>query len=214
MSKRAFAALVALWAASPAEAADAYMWGVGPRIGTTVLPGRYPVGFPPAVADDGAVSKIRDDLIVGLDAAYYANRNTRLAVAGGADLGAGFYDLSLLGKYNWVADSDALDFLFGVGAGFGTMRWNGEDDAQFGVNYFPIRGEAAAMIRDKSRAYQGTIFAQADIPSSQTYLDRTGTEVDVGTGLYLRVGLELTLMFGDFTPPKPKKKKGKKGGGD
>ena len=46
------ATVLALAVPSVAQAADPYMWGVGPRLGTTFLPGAYPAAFPRLVADD------------------------------------------------------------------------------------------------------------------------------------------------------------------
>src|SRR5690349_17352202 len=49
----AMVALLGVTAVStPARAEDGpYMWGIGPKIGTTFIPGRYPVAFPASIAN-------------------------------------------------------------------------------------------------------------------------------------------------------------------
>jgi hypothetical protein len=44
------------------------------------------------------------------------------------------------------------------------------------------------------------------LPSNHFYTDASGTIVDVGTGFYGLVGVEAAVLFGDFTPPKARKK--------
>lgn len=204
---RAAVVALALMTASPAYALDAWMWGVGPKVGTMALPGQFPMAFPPAVKDEGELAKVRGDVILGVDAVYYANSSTRLGASGAFDVGKGFYDMSAMIEYNWVTQSDALDFILGAGAGAGTMKWT-TGQASLRVPYYPLRGEIGALIRDQSRGYQGTVFAQYNLPSNHFYTDALGAEVEVGRGIYFTVGVEVAVMFGDFTPPRPKKKAG------
>ncbi len=213
--KRLAVVLAGLALSEPAWALDYWMWGVGPKIGTTFLPGRYPIKFPGVVGDDAAIDKVGGDFIAGLNATYYASSATRLGVDAGFDLGSGFFGANVMLEYNWVKQSSALDFLLGVEAGAGTMVFNGVDPAKLRVNTFPIRGETGLVVRDNSRAYQGSLYAQFDIPSRQIYTPPVGDVIDggVGIGLYLSAGVELTLMFGDFTPPRPKGGAGAGAGG-
>ena len=213
--KRIAVVLAGIAVSEPAWALDYWMWGVGPKIGTTFLPGRYPLKFPGMVEDDlidvggeqvPSIQKVGGDFIAGLNATYYASSSTRLGVDAGFDLGASYFGANFMLEYNWVKQSSALDFLLGAEAGAGTMSFNGTDPAKLRVNTFPVRAETGLVIRDNSRAYQGSIYTQFDIPSRQVFTNSANDVTDggVGIGLYLSAGVELTVMIGDFTPPRPK----------
>lgn len=201
--------VVALLAASPAYALDAWMWGVGPRIGTNIIPGHYPSRFPQAVRDVDTLQKFRGDVILGADAVYYVDKHTRALASVGMGLARGdtnYTDYHLLLKYNYVIQTGAMDFLFGGGLGVGTCRFKDDDTRELlKMPYYPFRVEGSAMIRDRSRAYQLTVFLQYAVPSSFSYYDSTGVEVpDVRGGIYATMGAEVVLYFGDFVPPKKK----------
>lgn len=207
-------AVGALFAATPAYALDAWMWGVGPKVGTLVLPGAYPARFPTTIKDEAALERVRTDVIFGVDTVYYANSYTRLGASGAFDVGSGFFDLSGMLEYNWVKQMEALDFIVGGGVGAGQMRFTGDGSATLRLPYYPLRVETGALIRDNSRGYQLTAFAAYNLPANHFYTNAAGDEIDrkelEGVGFYGTVGIELAVMFGDFTPPKPKRS----GGGD
>ena len=117
----------------------------------------------------------------------------------------------LILKYDWCVPSDPVDFLVGVGTGFGSMAWFGAEGSKLRVNYFPIRGEVAGMIREGVFAVQTTAFARWDIPSRSMYTPRLAVEGQapdiVGWGLYFNIGVEVSVMFGDFTPPKKRRRR-------
>lgn len=190
-----------------AHALDAYMWGVGPRVGTSFLPAKHPVKWPRIVEDDASIEKIGFDFIGGVDAVYYINKHGRTGLTLGGGVGTRFTDLHALFKYSYLTQTGAMDFLFGGGAGFGSQTMRGEDLAQLRVGYFPLRLEGSALVRDGSRGYQATLFGQMNIPSNHFYTNAAGEDVDVrGTPVnYVSAGIEITVFFGDFTPPKRKR---------
>ncbi|MCB9669079.1 MAG: hypothetical protein H6736_21065 [Alphaproteobacteria bacterium] len=200
--------------ASPAMAADVYMWGVGPRLGTNFLPGAYPAAFPTIVADARqaaapdapVIDKVRTDVVFGFESQYYINGGSRIGAIGGFGVGKQYFDAHIIGKYDVVIQSAAVDFLVGGGAGFGTQRWKGSEQASLRVPYFPLRAEAAGMIRSDWMAYQLTVYGQYNLQGHHYYFDETGTEVPVRGGFYPTMGLELSVMFGDYEPPRPRKK--------
>jgi hypothetical protein len=204
-------AVVALgvMASDPAWALDPYMWGVGPRIGTTAIPGRYPWRFPEYVRENGALLRVRTDLLFGVDAVYYASGKSRAGVFGGFGLGRSYFDVHLQFEYDYVVSAGAMDFLVGGGLGFGSMTFQGDaaGSERLVVPYYPVRVESSAQIRDNSRAYQLTLWSQYSIPSNHFYRDYNGFDQDVSGGFYLGVGLELSVMFGDFTPPRPRERR-------
>ncbi len=210
--------LTALFASAPAQAADVYMWGIGPRLGTNFLPGAYPSAFPKMVADDvvdgtensedpiPVIEKVRGDFLFGFEAQYYVNGGSRIGLLGGFDLGRRYFDAHLIAKYNVVLQSASVDFLFGGGAGFGTQTWTGEGEGRLRVPYFPLRVEAAGMIRAGWMAFQLTPYFQYNLQSNHFYTNDIGEEVDVGGGFYPTAGIELSVLFGDYEPPRPRKR--------
>lgn len=205
--KRVVAVVIALGMSSPAWALDAWMWGVGPKLGTTFLPGRAPLLFPQEVRDEAGISKTGADVLFGVNALYYASSTTRLGLDLGADVGGNMFGLHGLLEYDYVAQQQALDFTFGGEAGVATTAWNGDATSRLVVNSFPLRAKIGLIARDNSRAYGGAIFGQFDIPSRQIYTQRDGTKLDghLKPGLYFSAGFEISVLFGDFTPPRPHK---------
>ncbi|MBW2253807.1 MAG: hypothetical protein JRI25_04330, partial [Deltaproteobacteria bacterium] len=49
MLKKAFLVAGLMMVAADAHALGPYMWGIGQRVGTMVIPGRYPLKLPEAV---------------------------------------------------------------------------------------------------------------------------------------------------------------------
>jgi len=203
-------------------AAETYMWGVGPRIGTHFLPARYPVKLPRDVAADletctaqenpCGIDKIWHDFMFGAETFYYLNRHGRMGALLGVDLGPRYSEIHGILVYNYAAHTGPLDLLAGGGVGAGYSWFSGTGNEKLKVATFPFRLETAAMIRDNTRAYQLKLFTQYNLPSSQKYI--TGSEVNEkpGVGVYLTAGIELSVLFGDFTPPdqEDRKRRGKK----
>ncbi|MFH1467375.1 MAG: hypothetical protein ABIO70_23530 [Pseudomonadota bacterium] len=220
--------LLAASTLSPAALAgnNVYMYGLGPRIGTVVIPGGYPASFPTfsaeaahgetekiKIAEDTTIEKVRGDLIIGIEALYWANGENRLGATGGFGLGSGYHDAHLILKYDRMSNLDAIDLFVGGGLGVGVGSWVGEADEKLRVPYYPLRGEAGALFRQKTFGIQALIFLNLNIPGRQTLTlaDETTYETGFGWAFYPQIGAELQLLFGDFTKPH-KKKKGKKKG--
>lgn len=215
MSSKRFAAAalalgVLLGAPAEARAARTYMWGVGPRLGTIVLPGHYPTGFPPAVKDNTSIEKVRGDVILGVDGEYWADGNNRFGALAGIGTGGNYLDTHLILKYDRITEMDAIDYFLGGGVGVGWSRWTGEGEEALRVPNYPFRGEAGLMMRYKRSAWQGVAFAQYNLQGNHYLTDAAGNELDVGTGFYLQIGVEVQAIFGDLTPPSTKKKKKRK----
>jgi hypothetical protein len=197
-----------LWAAE-AQALDPYMWGIGPRVGTNAIPGRYPLRFPKEIRDPASGStleRVRTDVFFGVDSVYYANGHSRVGAFAGMGLGAQYLDAHLQLEYDYVITAGALDFLVGGGLGFGTTTFRGESFERLTVPYYPLRVESSLLIRDEGRGYQLTAFGQYNLPSNHFYQDLNGFDVDVRGGTYVTLGVELSVMFGDFSPPRPRRR--------
>lgn len=228
-----FAACAAavIWSTA-AAAAEPYLWGVGPRLGTIVLPGAFPVAFPPRVNrydmdDDGetdldgdgnpietSLTRSRWEALLGGEGVYYLDETNRVGGLAGVALGDRFFDLHLIAKYDRVLVPGSIDILAGGGVGFGWMRFGGDvGEERLSLTYYPLRLHLLGQIRDGSRAYQLGVAGQFDVPARHSYVGQKGEEIEVSAPVnYLLLQLELTVMFGDFEPPK-KKKPGRRGGG-
>jgi hypothetical protein len=192
---------VTLLAIPDAQAATA-MWGVGPRIGTNVIPGRFPGAWPPKVSDQDTLEKVGGDVILGAEGDYWANASNRVGALAGVDLGADYLNGHFVLKYDRIIPFEALDAFVGAGIGVSTHRWSSDTEASLKVPGYPLYGEAGGLLRKGSVAYQLQLHAQYDIPGHATYLNAAGAEEDVGWGFYFQMGAELAVLFGDFTLPK------------
>ncbi len=204
---RAFLCTLALACAPVASAAETEIapWGVGPRLGTVVIPGHMPVRFPAAAREDVdadgnlALRGVRGDVQLGADAVYYAGHAWRLGALANLGFGRRFAKAELIFHYDRsVATYQGLDFLAGGGLGVGAMRFRGEGESRLGVPYYPFRVSAGAISHQDPFAIQLDGYIQLDIPSNQYYTARDGTETTTSGGIYASFGLGITGYIGDF----------------
>ena len=238
---------------------EPFMWGVGPSIGTIVVPGRYPLALPSKInnydfidegpragADDGdnknrdtdaqgdprftSIERVRDDLRLGFEGFYGIDRDNRVGAGVGTAFGRGYSDLWFTFNYDRVViTKHPFNVIVGAGAGFGTTRFKGTNEEINGFEnevlrlpYFPLRVRLQGQLRNGGSMFGLGLFGQTAVPSNTYYTDLDGNDQSIESPLnlflYLSAGLEFTVQFGDFTPPKkpgkgPKGKGGKGGGG-
>lgn len=195
-----------------ASAMEVQWWGVGPTVATVAVPTRYPVLFPTLAKDE--ITDVRGDVEVGARAVLYPGTKGRMYGLGTVGFGTGpFFQADLTIGYQavMVKDSD-FQLLFGGAIGAGHEKYDGADEGavtndRLMVNYFPVRADLSAVLRDRSRAYELGLFANYHIATSQQYCigDQKGDDCTpakgdktVGGALYLAVGAEATVYFGDF----------------
>jgi hypothetical protein len=213
----------------PAQASDTYMWGLGAKVGTTVLPAGYPSFWPPKVGDEDTFDPLRADISLGLQGLYYVTEQSRLGGMFGANLGSRFWDIHGLVTFDYLPYTGTVDFFVGGGLGVGQQTFLGRSEmtavaagdgellirpeslASLRIPNVPLRGHVGLMMRQRTFAVQGTVYGQYNAPFNNFYTDSDGFESKVGTGFYLVLGMELALFFGDFTPPRPQQKQKKNG---
>jgi hypothetical protein len=202
----------------PAAALDVKWWGIGPTVGTVAVPANYPFSFPANAKDengDPLVQKVKGDIDFGVRGVLYPNANGRIGVRGlvGLGLGSPWSSGQLTIEYDHaMIKEDGFQLLIGAGIGAGTERFGGVDSAPDGyliTNYFPIRAQLGALLRDRSRAYELAIFGAYHIAADQTYYAQKGADgytasdaALVAGALYGKVGIEATVYFGDFETEK------------
>ncbi len=205
--------------AQPAHAGNSgpYMWGVGPSIATIAYPGRFPPAIPNDESGDNVnIEKVGGDLWFGLRGVAYMDKHYRGAVRAQLATGSGPNGNGFRGKeITFEADKILVGqngmFAFaGGGLGFGTLHFEGDGGQELDLGTYVFRGQLGAYYKTKKQAYEFNLFLKLDWPGVQTFTKANGNEIDASGGNYLNGGLEATVYFGDFKPPKKKKKNKKK----
>lgn len=196
-----------LWLLGSAAALDLQWWGVGPVVGTMVIPTKYPTALP-FIAQD-KVDKVRGDVEVGAHGVLYPGKAGRIFGRFTFGFGtSGYFSPEFVAGYDAILfKDDELQVLFGAGLGAGseTFRSAGEND-HLRVNYFPIRAETSVLLRDRSRAYEISLWGDLHIASNQEYCtsksgdctNASDTDEAIAGAVYFGLGAEATLYFGDF----------------
>ncbi|MFT5453969.1 MAG: hypothetical protein ACI9K2_000445 [Myxococcota bacterium] len=102
-----------------------------------------------------------------------------------------------------------------TGTGTGSAQGNGPGGDKLRVTYFPVRAQVSAMYRQDTWAAQLTLYGELGIPGRHVYTTAGGqVNENVATPFsvfnYPSIGLEATVLYGDFKLRD--KKKGGKGG--
>lgn len=118
-----------------------YMWGVGPEVGSIILPFQHPIAWPriTVVDETGAEDKERlggsgdtdtfektgGDILLGGRGALYLNKRNRFVGQVGFGLGGGDYrSAEGTAEYNVVLMSEnGVEAFAGAGLGLGRMHW-------------------------------------------------------------------------------------------
>src|SRR5262245_56309795 len=80
---------------TPAMATDNEdLWGIGVRLGTSFIPGRYPATFPNDIDDDTTtLERVGPDMRVGIDGFYGIDLKNRFGAGVGTGFGTRYNDL-------------------------------------------------------------------------------------------------------------------------
>ena len=193
---------------SPAQALELRWWGVGPTVGTVAIPGKYPIALPTVA--QGEVEKVKGDVEIGAQGVLYPSGFGRIFLLGSLGFGTAGYGQQefTVGWDQAIVKDEEFQLLLGAGIGAGHERFKDKGEANYlDVNYFPIRGQLTALLRDRVRAYQIDIYGFYHIVGGQEYClsddDISCTSGAEGGGLiagavYGGLGAEATIFFGDF----------------
>lgn len=212
-----------------------HWWGVGPTIGTMGFPIEYPALMPALAQDndgDNLVDPVLFDLRVGAHGVYYLGDGgrigARLLYAGNF---AAWSSQEVTVEYDWVlTKSDSFQVFGGGGLGFGHDNFGkadgdsgkGATTASLDVTYFPLRAQIGILWRDRTRAYEANLFGTWHIAGDQSFKKSESAEPEHGTAvsdpfaddatksdaaLYVAVGAEVTVYFGNFKSKSKSKSK-------
>ena len=152
----------------PARALDLKWWGVGPDIGTMAIPGQYPTALPTVA--QGQVDKVKGDVEVGLHGVVYPTASERLfalATLGFGTSAWGQQELTLGWDQALIKDQE-FQLLFGAGIGAGHERFKDKGAEDYlNTNYFPLRAQITASLRDRVRAYSVDLYGTYHIVGGQ-----------------------------------------------
>lgn len=196
---------------APAHAVEFRWWGVGPTLGTRIIPLTYPI-FPGFVNDadgDPKVDPVEGNLEIGLHAVLYAGNIGRIGLRGRLDTNFGpWFAQEVTLEYDHLLIRDGeLQLMFGGGVGLGHERFgDDEGDDYLDNQHFPLRLQLTGLFRDKWRAYELDIYGTWRIIGASEYCvteddcsKGSETEDFFDTfGFYAGLGLEATVFFGNF----------------
>lgn len=192
--------------APAAHARNLYMYGVGPVVSTIVYPGRYPASFP---GDTTNLEQFRGDVEAGLRGSVYLDLDHRLGARGTFGFGGGgWHSTNLLFEYDQVLVRGKGAAAFGgIGGGFGTQGFATDAGGDLKMATYLLRGQVGANYRDGHQAYELALAANIVLPGVQEYTAAGATEASqVKGGFYSNLTMELSVLFGDLTPPSKKNK--------
>lgn len=198
-----------------AAAIDLTYWGVGPSVGTMLFPAEYPFSFPAGaktggvVKGDPLVDSVGFDMSVEARGVIYPSTKGRVGARVGLTFGSSqFFRQEFTLEYEpTIIRAKGFQVLAGGGIGVGHERFNNADtDAYLDVSYYPLRAQISGLLRDRSRAYELSIYGTYHIAGSQKFyanadaepIDGIGKEKVAGLAAYGGIGLEATVFFGDF----------------
>lgn len=179
---------LAVSGAAVAAGNSPYMWGIGPEVGTIILPFQHPVAFPKIVTgtdadgdsvkerlggDSDSFDKTGGDILLGGKGLLYVNKKNRFEGQVGFGLGSGDYrSAEATIEYELVPLSEnGVEGFVGAGLGLGSMRWSTlcpndlentcdevENPGELHFSTLLLRGSAGVMFRQPTRSYEVSAF--------------------------------------------------------
>lgn len=196
--------LSVLMVSGVSHAFEPYFWGVGPTVGMNFSPSRgvEQLPTPEELAQDFSVGPW--DLRLGGTGTLSFTERHRGVFSVGLDLGKSVQRFNLLWGYHYGLPVGPVTFQFGGRFG-GAWSWmQGASDRSLRVSSFPIRLDVGIDYKDKERAYEVMFFGGYEVPLNPIYVDEQGDKTPGKGAQGWTFGVEFTVYFGDFLPPRPK----------
>ena len=218
----------------PVQAAQFYMWGVGPTVQTNIYPFGYPLSFPTTSSEESNPSKNlqKPSFVASLGGKFtaYLNANLRGAFRpvlafGNAD--AGYSGLSASIEVDKIiAAQNGIQIFWGGGLGTGGFTFDQGESGVLSGRTLYLRGHGGTVLTSRNTALELALFVEAGFVGEERYVHQDTTYTNGGFfnkdetgslgwgGYYPVIGIECTGYFGKFfTPTAPRRRsKGRKGG--
>ena len=212
---------------SQAEAAQFYMWGVGPSAQTNIYPFGYPLSFPTTSVTGANPSEnmTKPTFVGSIGGKFtaYLNQNIRGAIRPIYSLGSsssGYTGISVSMEVDRiVASQNGIQLFWGGGLGTGGFSFDQGDAGVLSGRTLYLRGHGGTVFISGQGALELSLFAELGFVGEERYVyedttytnggffnkDDTGS---LGWGVYYPIiGIECTGYFGKFYTPTPRKKR-------
>ena len=170
-----------LFATSGAYAVDVYMGGYGVKAGLEVAPTLTPVHL-------------------GGEASFYWNRNVRSSWM--VDMGLGDRRVSIASGLvaEYVGPIGPAAFTAGGGIGYGhEWFWDGVGGRR-AVHSIPMRASGGFLVRDGPREAHLRLIGEWRPPVVERLRGATAVTPALGRSTAFSLSVDVTVLFGDFTP--------------
>ena len=186
---------VLAWASLPTAAAEPSMWGVGPVVGTHLVPLERPAAFddPLPASFDGTTWEVRS----GVQGSVWLGKIHRLNTSLTADVGRRFFNVASVTTWNVTADLGRVEISPGGGLGVGFMQWT-RGTGRLGVSHIPIRAEIRNLYKGRTWGIELVPFVTWRGPVSAVWRPATGPGATVSGADTWSVGLETVVLVGDL----------------
>jgi hypothetical protein len=192
--------LSALLVASPAMAEEPWMWGVGPRVGVDVAPTDR-LG---ASAEVAPFSPVTWDVALGADAAIYPVNWYRIRTVTELQLGQRWVEGSFAVTWNYVPRIQQFQIPMGVGAGAAVGRATAPTGERIRRSTLPLVAEIGVLEEHRRWAWQVMAVGSLELPAGAVLLDGDGARTPLTRSVAGTLGVEASILFGDFHPPRVK----------
>jgi len=191
--------------AAAALAAPLQGWGVGPRIASGITPGGYPVSWPKEV-DSQPFGRVGADLDLGVETQVRLLPHHQVGgmVNVSTTFSKAYWGIEGIATWDYVEPlGPSMDLLGGAGLGVSYERFQGVDGETLQVESVPLRGSVGILGKLRTTAIETSFFTQWNMPTGSRYQLSNGDLAPSGWGWFVQLGVEVSVLFGDFTPQRP-----------
>lgn len=171
-------------------AEEPWMWGVGPRVGSLFGP-----------SDAVGAAPTRASLTLGAEGVVYPVERHRIRGLTELGLAPGWREGGFAFTYNYVPRIRRFQLPFGAGLGASTSRTT-EGSGAVRRSWVPVRAEAGVLQEHRRWAWQVMAVGELRLPTGSVYVNQQGDRRPVDSAVSGRFGVEVSILFGDFLPPR------------
>lgn len=189
--------LVVSLSTTPAMAEEPWMWGVGPRVGFDVAPADR-LGTSGSLPFD----PVNWGVALGAEAAIYPARWYRLRTVTDLAVGQRWLEGSFAVTWDYVPHVGEFQIPMGVGSGASVGRATSATGERLRRSSLPLIAEVGLLRRSPRWAWQVMAVGSLDLPTGTVLVDAAGARTPLARTVTGTIGVEATVLFGDFHPPR------------